>query len=1093
MRKLLIALAVVMVLVVIAITALPYLLDVNSYRDRIQAELQARTGRAVSLGQMELKVFPVAFKVKNAVIGEDPAFKSTAPFAQISELLVSVKVAPLLDRKVEIDSLTLKDAKIELIRNEQGKWNFSTLGNPQPAALPHPVKPSPQPAPQPENRQAFQLGRLQIDNGQVAVTDRQKKQARAVYDNIDLTLNGYAPGKPVNFDLAAHLPGTGTQELRLSGTGGPLKDDVLATDFDGTLKVDGVSLSGIKKFVNSQALSDMEFNATGSTDLKNKAGVVSADGKITLDQMRVNRTNIGYPVVADFNVVDDLNSDVLTINKGDLKLGSTPVNLKGSVNTSVTPAQLDLRALVKNASIADAAKLAGAFGVAFNPGMQVNGTVDADTTVRGTSSAPVINGSASARDLVISGGKIQQPVKVSQINVQFSPTQIKSNEFSASTGSTSVHVAFTMNNYSSPAKTVDAILRAPNAQLGELIEIGQAYGVEALDGVSGSGPVSIDVHATGPLQTLNYAGNLALQNASLKTPQLQQPVHVSQMNMQFSPTQIRSNQFTATTGSTSVQVAFAMNNYTTQRSTVDATVKAPNAQLGELLALAKTYKVESLEGVSGAGAVSLDLRVTGPTKTPAALNYAGGGSLKNASLNVPAFTKPIQVANANLKFSQNAVTLDNASFGLGSTHATGQLTLRGLAAGAVPETQFTLNADVFNVDEWKGIMRDQPVKTAESSWSLIPAAHAQAGPQPTLLDRMTGGGLVTVGSVIYDQMQLANAKATVTLDHGLIRLSPVSANLYGGNLNGTVVVDTRPTPVTYTVSTKLAGVDANKLLSSTSNLKQTLYGLLAANADTRFTGNSTGNSNEIARTLNGKLDLNLQNGKLAGIDMLNQLASIGKFLNLTKQSEPFTNIAKLTGQFNVVNGVAHTNDLMATIDGGVIQGKGDVDLANQTINMVATAVLSQQMAQQVGGTQIGGYLSTALANSKGELVMPILISGSLTSPKVAPDYKTIAQMKVQNVTSPAGLGNILGAITGKNTQDQQQPAAAGQAQQPNQAQPAPQQKPNTVQSILDALGGKKPAQQRPPAQQSPPAQQPPAQQPAPPQEDKLPDPSNPKI
>src|SRR6185369_3727560 len=103
------------------------------------------------------------------------------------------------------------------------------------------------------------------------------------------------------------------------------------------------------------------------------------------------------------------------------------------------------------------------------------------------------------------------------------------------------------------------------------------------------------------------------------------------------------------------------------------------------------------------------------------------------------------------------------------------------------------------------------------------------------------------------------------------------------------------------------------------------------------------------------------------------------------------------------------------------------------INMVATAVLSQQMAQQVGGTQIGGYLTTALANSKGELVMPILISGNLTSPKVAPDYKTIAQMKVQNVTSPAGLGNILGAITGKNSQDQQQPAAAGQAQQPNQA------------------------------------------------------------
>src|SRR5690349_5592844 len=101
MRKLGIALAIVLAVIVIAVAALPYLLDVNSYRDRIQTELQKRTGRAVSLGNMELKVFPFAFIVQNAVIGEDPAFKSTAPFAQISEMLVAVKLAPLLQKKVE--------------------------------------------------------------------------------------------------------------------------------------------------------------------------------------------------------------------------------------------------------------------------------------------------------------------------------------------------------------------------------------------------------------------------------------------------------------------------------------------------------------------------------------------------------------------------------------------------------------------------------------------------------------------------------------------------------------------------------------------------------------------------------------------------------------------------------------------------------------------------------------------------------------------------------------------------------------------------------------------------------------------------------
>jgi uncharacterized protein involved in outer membrane biogenesis len=979
MRKLGIALAIILVLAVIAVAALPYLLDVNSYRGRIQAELQKRTGRVVSLGNMELKLFPFAFKVQNAVIGEDPKFPSTKPFAQASELLVAVKLAPLLHKEVQIDSLELRNPKIELIRNAQGKWNFSTLGETESAAAPQkqPSQPQqPQPQQPAQQKQQLELGRLLISDGQVAVTDLQKRQPRAVYDHIDLDLRGYAPGKPVNVDLAAHLPGQGKQELRLSGKGGPLNDDPLKTNFDGTLKLDGVSLAGLKKFMNSSALADMDFTATGESDVSNKNGVLTAKGKITLQDPRVKRVNIGYPIAADFDVVDDMNTDVLTINKGALRLGSTPVDLKGNVNLSATPSVLDLRALVKSASIADAAKLAGAFGVAFNPGMQVNGTFDADMTVRGTSSNPVMNGTLAARDLVISGKQLAQPVHVTQVNLQLSPNQIRSNEFVASTGSTSVHVALTMNNYSSANSTVDATIKAPNSQLGELIAIGQAYGVEALDGMAGTGAVSIDLH------------------------------------------------------------------------------------------------------------------VTGPTKNPSAIQYSGAGSLRNASITLPSLTKPVQVNNANLRFSQNAAILDNASFTLGSTHATGQFTIRGLTA-ASPQAQFALNADVFNVTEWQGIMKDQPQQKSAGFFDVVPAAHAQAPAQPSLMQRLTGGGTVNVARIIYNELELTNGKATATLDHGLIRLSPVTANLYGGVQSGTIVVDTRPVRTTYTVDTKLSGVDANKLLSSTTSLKQTLFGVLAANADTRFVTTANGTSTDIARSLNGKLSLNLQNGKLAGIDLLNQLATIGKFLNVTKATEPFTNIAKLTGNFVVNNGVANTDDLTAAIDGGTLGAKGKVDLVNQTIDMVATAVLSQQMAQQVGGNNIGGFLTTALANSKGELVMPILISGSLTAPKVQPDLQTIAKMKLQNVLPTAGnassITNILGAITGKQNQ-QQQPANAPadqqqgqQAQQPAQQQQNQQQSPaKTVQGIFDALTGKKPAQQQP------------AQQPPPAQEDKLPDPSNPK-
>lgn len=989
MRKIAIILGALLVLIVAAVAALPYLLDVNSYRGRIQSELQARTGRAVSLGNMQLKVMPFAFRVQNAVVGEDPSFRSAQPFAQAQELLVSVKLLPLLRKEVEIDSIELKKPTIELIRNAQGQWNFSTIGKKtapaQPATQPAPAQPQQSQPTQQTEQQKFELGQLLITDGQVAVTDYQKKQPRAVYDNIDLDLRDYAPGKPVKIDLAAQLPGQGKQELRLSGKGGPLQDDPLATDFEGTLKLDAVSLSGLKSFVNSQALAGMDFVATGETGVKNKSGILTAKGNISLQNPRVRNVNIGYPISADFDVTDDLNRDIVSIAKGALKLGSTPVHVTGTVNMAGTPMGLDLKALVKNASISDAAKLAGAFGVAFNPGMQVNGTVDGDLAIRGTSSAPVMNGTLAAKELVVSGKQLAQPVHVTQVNLILAPSAIRSNEFVASTGSTSVRVAFTLNNYSAANSTIEATVRAPNAQLGELISIGQAYGVEALDGMAGTGAVSIDV------------------------------------------------------------------------------------------------------------------RASGPTKNPQAIQYAGSGSLQNASLTVPSFTKPVRVKNANIGFSQNAMTLDNAAFSLGSTNATGQMTIRGLAPGAAPQAEFTLSADQFNVAEWQQMMpQSQPAKTA-ASFAFVPKAIAQATAQPTLMQRLTGGGLLNVGRIQYGELELTKANAKVMLDRGVIRLSPVTAQLYGGTQTGVIVIDTRPTPSTYTVNTKLANVDANKLLSSMSSLKQTLFGVLMANADTRFTGSTSGNSADTARSLNGRLSLNLQNGKLAGIDMLNTLASIGKFLNLTKQAEPFTNIAKLTGDFDVRNGVARTENLLAAIDGGTLGAKGEVDLASQTINMVATAVLSQQMAQQAGGTGIGGYLTTALANNKGELVMPVLITGSLTSPKVAPDYQTIAKMKLQNVLPTGGnassITGILGAITGGRKQDDQNLPQNDQGQNPSQqgGQPqgqGPQQhkSANPVQGILDALGGKKPQQQPPPAQQPP---QQPQQQP-PPQEDTLPDPSKPK-
>ena len=195
------------------------------------------------------------------------------------------------------------------------------------------------------------------------------------------------------------------------------------------------------------------------------------------------------------------------------------------------------------------------------------------------------------------------------------------------------------------------------------------------------------------------------------------------------------------------------------------------------------------------------------------------------------------------------------------------------------------------------------------------------------------------------------------------------------------------------------------------------------------------------------------------------MASVGKFLSgAAGAPKGFTEIAGLTGDFNVVNGLAQTNNLKATLGTGSLAGDGAINLAAQTLNMRLTAVLSKSFSRQVGGSSIGGFMNTALQNNQGELVVPMIVTGSFQHPSFTPDLQKIAQMKLQNALPTAGnpagaAAGILGGLLGQRNKAQQQPAAGQpQAPQPQQQNPA-----DAVQGLLNqVLGGKKKPQQQPP-------------------------------
>ncbi len=188
---------------------------------------------------------------------------------------------------------------------------------------------------------------------------------------------------------------------------------------------------------------------------------------------------------------------------------------------------MDVNVSTSNASIEDAARLAAAFGVAFSPDAKIAGQLTANVHAQGPSNNLTFNGNVSGRNLEMTGKQIPQAVKVPAIDLTMNPQQIQSNNFTATSGATSLAVQMTIAQYTSTSPNIDASLKTINGKVDELLNIAKAYGVSGAEGMSGSGNITLDVHATGPIknsEAMKFSGSGALQNATLKMPSLTKPL-----------------------------------------------------------------------------------------------------------------------------------------------------------------------------------------------------------------------------------------------------------------------------------------------------------------------------------------------------------------------------------------------------------------------------------------------------------------------------------------------------------------------------------------------------------------------------------------
>ncbi|MEX1036041.1 MAG: AsmA family protein [Sneathiella sp.] len=136
MKKVVIAIAVLLVLIVGVVVALPFLVPTDRIKQELILATQDATGRDLAIdGDFSLSVFPTLGVTANTVTFSNAEGARDANMAAIESLVIKLSLLPLITGNVQVDEFVLTNPVInlEVDKNGKGSWVFDSTEASKPA------------------------------------------------------------------------------------------------------------------------------------------------------------------------------------------------------------------------------------------------------------------------------------------------------------------------------------------------------------------------------------------------------------------------------------------------------------------------------------------------------------------------------------------------------------------------------------------------------------------------------------------------------------------------------------------------------------------------------------------------------------------------------------------------------------------------------------------------------------------------------------------------------------------------------------------------------------------------------------------------
>jgi AsmA protein len=325
--------------------------------------------------------------------------------------------------------------------------------------------------------------------------------------------------------------------------------------------------------------------------------------------------------------------------------------------------------------------------------------------------------------------------------------------------------------------------------------------------------------------------------------------------------------------------------------------------------------------------IAIELQLTRPGEQPMALSLDGNLRINQQTqrINLDKIVMKISGATAIPVQVQTSGTIDVSSevadlqltFESGETRGTGSL---HYANAESPRIDAVLQLNFLD----KALLALVGSKAATAAGEASASAGWDEALPLAALRLIDTQAVLDIKSARFGDHTVNNLHVNLRAINGLIEVSDLTGNLYGGELIGTVTMDGRGDTASLKTRGSLTRLDIAAALAATESAR-----MLSGNATVNWQLGSRGRStNELIAALNGPIKLTTENVVLQGISVEKSLCKAVALTNnesLTANFPANTRFETLFASIQVANGKATLNPLRAELPGIALIGSGNYD------------------------------------------------------------------------------------------------------------------------------------------------------------------------